>query len=367
MEYLSYVKLALSAVFIFFGVIAVGIGILKSRKYTYVYALSRLITAIFAALFSMVISAVLAGFAAIPITSALSGLLPSEANDAILAIPSGEAAVRTIIAMLIAPGFFFVLFLILKPVFAKIFALPLARLISIVLPNQKPDAPDNSAELSGKEKKLAKKQAFFCRKFTLPGILVGAVSGLIVFVILAVPVFGAMNTFAIVDPELKDINAGNNEYGNYIETVATVSDALKNNVGSVTVKVTGGTLLYRGITTQIMDGKIVSLGRELKFISSAVSAGAAVFDNDLAYSVRAEKIKALPKSFEKTVIMPVIISETANEAVKKFSRARIFSAFRCPTSVKPSTVCITSLMRYSGTKMRMISKRISEPSRILPR
>jgi hypothetical protein len=133
-------------------------------------------------------------------------------------------------------------------------------------------------------------------------MLVGAVCGFIVYVIILVPLFGAMNALAVVDPELKDGNFGNNEIIEYIEVAATVSDAFSNNAGSLTIRAMGGNLLYRGITTQIMDGRFVSLERELNFVSDAVSAAGAVFNQDLTYAERAEKLRALPKSFDKTDI-----------------------------------------------------------------
>ena len=104
------------AVFLFFALLFIGVGMLKGRKFVWVYSALKLVTLILAAVASMLLSAFLARFAAEFAYDKLIDLFFADGGTMLDGIASAPEIVSALIAMIVAPILFLPLFWIIRPI-----------------------------------------------------------------------------------------------------------------------------------------------------------------------------------------------------------------------------------------------------------
>ena len=110
-------KLIFSGLFLLFALVFLLIGMLRGKKYKFQYPLSKLITvsiaAVLAVLASRLLAKLLVSFVAKIVLTSFSD--SQDVLQLLEKVPSAMAAVHALAAMIVAPGLFFLIFLIQKP------------------------------------------------------------------------------------------------------------------------------------------------------------------------------------------------------------------------------------------------------------
>ena len=366
-------KLIFAGTFLFFALIFLLIGMLKGRKYKFQYSLSRLITVIISAVVAMALSALIASGLGGLLVGIVSSLLPEEVSPILEAIPSAPDAVKALVAMIVAPILFFGIFLIVKPLIGLL-KRPIARLLLKIGKKKTPEAPaaaeavaeadkaevaeaeaaeaeaaeagaaeetetetveaeaieasveETEEEPKKEKKKHIKRKPFLSdKKFDPLGALCGALCSFVVYVVLLVPMVGtvtvANNAVALL---------GNAE-DETTQMVCEISNAAAENFGAKTVRVLGGDLLYNGLTTYRVNGESVSLQKEMNFVGAVGKAVINISDEEVSSKDSADSLREVPDAFEKSTMIPVLLSELLSAASDDWSQGKEFCGIKAPS------------------------------------
>lgn len=378
-------------IFAFFAFFAALFGMLRGRKYNWMFSLARVIIVVVSAILAMLLSALIAWFVGGAIVDFVMGLsFVADIQEVLNAMPSAPDAVSAIIAMVIAPAIFFTLFLIVKAILNKFSGKVCKLLMKIgkkklesveaseevvteesfeaveqsdaaemieesevgeqaevgeeaevseeAEAEEAEEAPALTAKELKKQAKKEKKQAkwnkkhnadlFSHRKFDPAGALCGAICGFLVYVVMLVPIVCPIDS---VDSVIKI--AGGTEAGEdkVFAMVIDISDAAANNAGAKTVKALGGNLLYRGLTTYPVGGRMASLKNETRFLTSVGDTLVYITGENVDKSVAAESLVKVSKNFEKSTLIPVLASELLSAASDDWSRGEKFCGMEPPS------------------------------------
>ncbi len=355
--------------FMFFGLIAMLIGMLKGRKYKWQIPTTRIVMVVAATLIAMLLAAIVSYLVAMLLFAVLGGLLTSLPYVKTLfdTIPSISAVAKAFVAMILAPTFFFIFFFIARGVLYR-FDGRIVKLISKMLGkdgkkeeavsaeavaedtssefeinvaeegvSDEAEAAESVAEevvttedkprkLTRKEKKNLRKSAYRSdKKFDAVGALCGAACGFLVYIVLLMPIVGALTPInGIAQTVLSKSDDG------IMAVISDIADATVENPGAKTVKVLGGDLVYSGLTTYPINGKLTSMSRELKVLTDV---GEVVTDalgdtDDKAKS--ADNLRAVSDTVGKSRMVTMLLSDFLSAASTEWSEGETFCGISAP-------------------------------------
>ena len=262
--------------------------------------------------------------------SELTNYIPPEfAGDveAIFATPAVSDAVAAIVSMTLAPILFTPVFLILKLLlsFAKA---PLARLWVNKAENNK-TWNNNKWNYD----KWAKKKLLTNKKFKMSSALLGALSGFMFFYAISITnVFGVAMLGKYSKPIVASLT--NND-----PTMIEICDAAADNKAVTIMELTGGSIVYDHLISYSIDGHYASLEDEIDFIYITTETIINITGNVENYdgSLVKKNIDDWTVAYNKTNIMPSIISGTLSAADAKWDNGEPFFGITRPSLPAPFT------------------------------
>ncbi len=337
-----------SGAFLLVAAFAVLFGVLRGKRKIWQVSLARIIMSVVAALLSVAVSLAVSW---IVLKLVLDSLVSSERlgdiSSLISEVPSAQTAVLALVSMIITPILFLVFYAVLRPISALLVK-PLARLLS----GKKNKVADSSSE--GGERRLTKQEKngqLILPKSNFLSAVLGGFSGLLLICILSVPLVGALG---VVD-DIASVPLA--ELANEKEAFATVSeivDASATNVGTVTVKMLGGGLLYDLMTSYPTDSGFATLRHESELVGAIANAAVTSSDKDAT----PEKIRAdfaeVSNSFDRSVLLPSMIAEVVSAASDDWTKGENFHGIECPSfggeDLRPVVTSVIEGLAQSDTE-----------------
>ena len=267
-----------SGVFLFFALIAAIIGLVKGRKFIWQYSFARLISVIVAAVASMISSSLLCWLVSSLLYKTLrnASVVSADISQLITSIPTLEYMIRAVFAALIAPMVFIILFFVFKKLFGFLVRRICHGLVrvrqkhlekkcakkGIPVPERKMWQEEPMEDGERRMSRRARRKRKFNKlygEFRVPhfspvGALCGIACSLMVYCVLLIPLVGGIGILSNA-ASLTRIAPDNA----VMQTIDEIATGANKNVGTVTVRAVGGDLIYSGLTTYPVNGRLVSL------------------------------------------------------------------------------------------------------------
>ncbi|MBO7250208.1 MAG: hypothetical protein J6V42_02925 [Clostridia bacterium] len=348
---------------IFFGAFAVVafffalFGMLKGRKYKWQFGLARIIVLILALIVSTILAATLGWYVGGALIGVLQNALSGKIDlDAFMAaVPSAPDVLRAIVAMVIAPTSFLLIFMIVKPIF-KLFTRPICRLFLLIGGDKRKKASiEDTLEdqiilevLEDKKDKKQKKNWKYRseKKFDGLGALCGAVNGFLVFVFMLIPLVGLITT---LNPVVQNVMPTIDD--DVAVTVTEIATAAAENPGTKTVRALGGDAVWKTLTTYSVGDKKASANTEIAFVADTAGAIMNATNDDLTSKEKADSIRTIPQAFEKSTIAPMLVSDVLAASSDNWSNGEEFCGIEVPSlgkQVDPIMSDFYGLMKTSN-------------------
>lgn len=323
-----------SLIFVFFAVLSALLGMLKGRKRSWAHGVARIAVVIVSAVLSMLLSSFISYLIGKIAYNGIYSAIPDGSFKQILNdLQSAPDVFRAVVAMMIAPMLFVTFFLIIKAILNK-FSGKLADLI-LKLTTKSADASENTSDTapteanieisdngeSGKEIPASRQ-----KKFDPIGALCGAICGFLIYIVLLIPFNGSLSLIG------STVNVVGSAVPNnaVADTVLDVSRGITDNAGTKTVSALGGNLIYSGLTTYKVNGELVSLANESRFLSTLSEAVYDIGDDSVSNEVAADALREAGKRFEKTSVIPMLLSDFMNSAGESWRNTGEYHGIREP-------------------------------------
>lgn len=384
-------------VFLFFALLFALCGMLKGRKYKWQFSAARVILLVIATLIATVLSALVgwaAGGVLINFVAPLLEDMGIGVNTIFEVVPSAVEILRAVVAMIVAPLVFILIFNIVRPL-VNLLTGPLCKLLLKITGADKakaeaasegeaaseeapaenleslddtgaeavegaevvaseesaPSFADNIPNVEGiegvqmvkttvithkidehiestatsKRKKVKKYDKFRSdKRFDPLGALVGAACSVLILVVLLVPFVGAADfansAVQVVVTPTDDTT----------EIICEISDAAANNAGAKTVNLLGGKAVWSALTTYPVAGEWTSAPRETEFLSKTASAVMHMNDEGVTRAEAADSIRDLSESFDRAVMIPMLLSDVLSAASESWSAGDEFCGIAAP-------------------------------------
>ena len=299
------------------------LGVLKGRKYTWIFSALRIVCIVVTAILAMLFSAFLARYAASFLPSVIEKNLDGNAKGLLRDLPSMAFALKALIAMMVAPVLFWGVFPIVYNLLNLVVKL-ISRVLVKIVPEKVSGVGDPMYKKNGK---LVRNAALRAKKPNVTGAILGGVCGFLLFCIAFVPIVGFVDTAYTVISVANDVN----EEHVLPEQVEEVLDASVNHAGAVIVRTLGGKKLYDGLTTYREDGRVVSLNQELKLVGSVAGTLATYADENIARAEAAETIRNLKPALSEATLFPMVGAELCDAAAEDWLAGKPFHGIAMPT------------------------------------
>ncbi len=291
-------------------------GVLKGRRKRWQVSLSRIILTIASALISTALSLIVCWVVLKSIfESLILGGALGEFSGLFNEVPSMQVAVLAIVSMIVAPLLFLIFFAIVRPI-ASCFTKLLARCMT-----KKKHKELTECKKNGKPDKNA---CLKLPKANVTSVLLGGFSGLLLLCVLLVPIVGF--TGVVADIGSAAVMAATDEG----ETVTEALDALDTNVGSVTVKLLGGGLLYDLMTSYPTENGMATLRHEGEFVGAAATAVVNLSDKDAQKQEQIDSLKKTSEEFDDSTLLPSTLAELISAASESWKNDDDFHGIECP-------------------------------------
>lgn len=319
---------------VFLALLFVGIGLLKGRKQVRTFAWIKLsataLSLILSVLFSVLLARAISNGSINLLTK--NGIL-SEFGQMLNDAPIFGQMITALIAMILAPMFFFWLFLILKAILNFI-----ARRIAKAILVKKAVSQDELESREENKPKKAKKFAILRSKKSEPiGMLCGAVCGLLIFFAFMVPLMG---TFTLADSVVG--TAATLSKSNSLDTVEEITDAAANNTAAKILRAAGGDLTFNLLTTQKVDGEFVCLSKEIKFLSTATETLSTAFAPETTPAQASAQLLEMEDAFDRTAMIPTLLPSLLTSANEKWDANESFLGIQKPLASSSTGSAILS-------------------------
>ena len=373
-------KMIFFGVFLFFALIFAICGMLKGRKYKWQFSATRIILLVIATVITTVLSALIGWFVGSLLAGGILDVIAYLATgltfgkvDLRESLPAAFKAVpllfdifKAVVAMIIAPLVFIVVFNIVRPL-VNLLTSPICKLL-LKIGKKKPaaeeapaenlesledTAPESAealeateavaeeteqgaeviteaeAEDAPKEKekknKVKKYDKFRSdKKFDPLGAVLGAACSVLIFVVLLVPFVGVTSLANSV------VQIAVTPDDPTTEMVCEISDAAANNAGAKTVNVLGGKAIWSALTTFPVNGQWTSATREAGFLSETADAIVHIKDPEMSRTEAADSLRELSESFDKSVMIPMLLSDVLSAASTDWSSGEEFCGIAAP-------------------------------------
>ena len=274
-----------SVAMLLLAALAVFLGVLKGKKYTWVYSAMRIVLAVVAVFLSVGLATLGARILGNFLNGLMQGVLPTSLETLFGEIPSMSLFVKVLVFAVISPILFGVLFSILYNVlniFGKKLAVVLvkalpARVTGVATPTQPSEENSDAAESDEtdqeikktKKVKRVKNEGLRVSGKNPIGMICGGVCALLLFCIGFAPAIGTDVTVYRVVGAFGSLSQPDKA----VSVVTDVMGASVNNVGTKMFRFLGGDVLYDGLTTYRTDeGEKIRLYRETDSIGKLLDA-----------------------------------------------------------------------------------------------
>ncbi|MBE6577201.1 MAG: ECF transporter S component [Ruminococcaceae bacterium] len=331
-------SLIYSLLFLICMIVAGLIGFLVGKKYKWQYsAVKMIITAV---------ATIIATFASMGIAwlvaTILVSIIPMSGVSAFL---SGNM-LKAIFSMIIAPVLFYPVFALVRGLL-NIAKMPLTKLFIRLTEKNAPAEASSEAtddEQAKKHDKKLKKQSkhkgILNGKFSPIGATLGALSGLMTFFVICIPIVCGIACIATPVASVTESMDGG------AQIVHNVTDGVSKNAATVTMKIVGGEAVYNRLTTYRVDGHKVSLKSETQFIASFMSAinqsrkAAEAYDGNAT----AEAWRDTAEDFKETALIPTVLPEFLKNADEKWQNGEKYSGIGKPSFGKNIDPLVNTLI-----------------------
>lgn len=369
-------KLMFFGVFLLFAIVFALLGMLRGRKYKWQFSAARIILLVISTIAATIISALIGWIVGGVLFKVVVPTLNGNIAQILEAVPSAPSVLRAIVAMMVAPVVFLLVFNVIRPI-SNIFTSFFCKLLLKIgkkapkaekVPAENLEALDDAVEQSTEaleetealpeseevavpakkeKKKKEKKYAQFRsdKKFDPLGATLGAVCSVLLLVVLLVPFVGA-TSFAnsivqvVITPD-----------DPMTEMVCDISDAAANNAGAKTVNILGGKAVWSALTTYPVNGEWTSAPRETRFLSETASAIIDIKNPEIPRAEAAESLRDISKSFDKSVMIPSLLSDLLSAASEDWSEGESFCNIKAPKlgeTIDPVVKDFYSIMKDSS-------------------
>lgn len=298
-------------------------GVLKGKKYVWIYSAIRL----GAAVISLVVALFLSRGIAQAISGAVMDLLVkmdamSELSGFVKDLPTIKEAICALLSMILAPGLFVTLFFVCKTLLGiavRIISRKIAKSI-----HEKNSVTIVEVSEKKKKKKAKKSHVLLTRGPNPIGMACGAVCSLLIFFVIFVPVVG---TFGLVDSVMSMVSSDMP----VVQTVSQITDAAANNVGSQSIRVLGGGAIYNKLTTYEVGGHDVSLAKEMDLVTAVGNAVATVKDPSVSRADAGSAVRSISPVFSETSLIPAVGADFLSAANASWERGEKFNGIAKPS------------------------------------
>ena len=325
----------ITGAFLAFGGVAALLGFLFGMRKKWQYTFLKIATTVLAAIIAIIVAWIIPATGVDALIDTIVGSLPEGIAadvESVLTAPGIADSMTAIASMILAPMLFFLVFIIAKPILG-IAKAPLSRLWI----NK---AEKNKTWNNNKYNydKWAKKKLLEHRKFRMSSALLGAFSGILLAYIISIPtVFGLSITGKIAKPIVEKFVTND-------PTIVELCDAATDNRIVTAMQLTGGEAIYDSITSYTVNGKNAHLSDEVDFWATSAKA---IFDltKTDGYDGAATKksIDEMAAAFDKTTIMPSILSGFLSTADAKWDNGETFLGITRPSLPEPFTPITDSI------------------------
>lgn len=341
----SMLNLMVSSAILLIVFLFVGVGVLRGRKHHRTYAWIHLASLVLA----VAVSAVASIFAARGLVNLALKLIPfgNRFQDVASESPLLIESIGALLAMLLAPGLFFVLFWIVKAILGSVSRRVARGLIQKELSEEsektaeKPTEPileetDNEKETTevlpeeaerkpSKKTKKQKKFAVLKTEKTSLGMLCGALCGLALCFVWLVPAVGPLSAA----DRMMDMVTQNSS--SVSQTVGEIGEQVVGSAGVRIVRNMGGDAMYSLLTSQRVNGKWTDLSKESEVLYTVGNAVTAVRNTDVSRGEAAKQVRDVEDAFENAQLIPTLVSETLGMANEHWNRGEDFLGISKPS------------------------------------
>lgn len=303
-----------SAVFLFFALVVLLVGILGSRKRHWVSSAIRLFFVIVSAFVSAILSTIISKAVASPIYSFIVEKIDNPQIEGILAdVPSAKAIFCVLVALILTIPIFILLFAIVRTVANLAFNKLLTKCFLKLLKK------DTNEE--------------YKKRFEPLSMLFSALASFLVYIVVLIPIVGSL-----------DLAASVAKVSTSDETVIEIVSAATDNVGSKTVRALGGKGIYNFLTRYEVNGERISMAEESQFISTLGQSIFALQDEEKNSEQTADAFRKAGNSLKKTTIVPTLASDFVNAAGDDWLNGKDFHGIACPSLGEEFDPIITSFL-----------------------
>lgn len=327
--------LIFSAIFCFFAGLFMLFGALKGRKYKWHLSLARIIVALISAVAAAMLATFLSNLVIrLVLNLAITNGWFLEVGNILAELPTGVGVATALASMFVSPILFIPLFFIIKPIL-NIFGKLISRLIA-----RASEKDENGRKIVKRKHYKKRNEALIAHYFNPLGAALGALCSLLVFCIALVPIVGAIDVVNDIVPLFSDTlmeevseAEGATENAAMLDIAGTALAALNgldNNVGALTIKYTGGKLLYGAMTTSVINGEMANLNKEGALLASVAEAAVIVLDEEEAPEEKAAAVRAVSPAFDRSVVTRTLISEFCTAAGETWDAGESFHGVARP-------------------------------------
>jgi hypothetical protein len=330
-------NLIFSAIFCFFAGLFILFGALKGRKYKWHLSLARIIVALISAVAAAMLATFLSNLVIrLVLNLAITNGWFLEVGNILAELPTGVGVATALASMFVSPILFIPLFFIIKPIL-NIFGKLISRLIARASDGK---TDENGRKIVKRKHYKKRNEALIAHYFNPLGAALGALCSLLVFCIALVPIVGAIDVVNDIVPLFSDTlmeeaseAEGATENAAMLDIAGTALAALNgldNNVGALTIKYTGGKLLYGAMTTSVINGEMANLNKEGALLASVAEAAVIVLDEEEAPEEKAAAVRAVSPAFDRSVVTRTLISEFCTAAGETWDAGESFHGVARP-------------------------------------
>ena len=328
-------NLIFSAIFCFFAGLFILFGALKGRKYKWHLSLARIIVALISAVAAAMLATFLSNLVIrLVLNLAITNGWFLEVGNILAELPTGVGVATALASMFVSPILFIPLFFIIKPIL-NIFGKLISRMIA-----RASEKDENGRKIVKRKHYKKRNEALIAHYFNPLGAALGALCSLLVFCIALVPIVGAIDVVNDIVPLFSDTlmeeaseAEGATENAAMLDIAGTALAALNgldNNVGALTIKYTGGKLLYGAMTTSVINGEMANLNKEGALLASVAEAAVIVLDEEEAPEEKAAAVRAVSPAFDRSVVTRTLISEFCTAAGETWDAGESFHGVARP-------------------------------------
>lgn len=329
----SIVFLVLAALFTF-------LGVLKGKKYTWVFSAARIVGAVIAALLTMLLSVLLARLVGSLLSGVIGNSLSGNMQGLLTELPSASFALTALIAMLVSPVLFWPIF----PIVYNLLNL-LLKFISRVLAARMPKKVTGlGGEAPTEGTKRVRNAALRVYGKNPTGMILGGVCGFLLFCIALVPLVGLTGT--VYDVAAIAVTASGED-----SLPSALTDALDDsvsNAGSVVVRTIGGQALYNGLTTYWAGEDTVHLDREVKLLSSCVGSLTTYSNPKIPRVAVAETVRGIEPALEQATLVPRVGAELVDAASDAWLDDKEYHGIKMPSPAGYESLMKTIVKTQQG-------------------